>query len=62
MTTAKKKPVPYLTERQLQALDIAKALVSGFSYELLDQGDGEVAASIARRSVEIVDAVTKAAA
>lgn len=60
MTTAKKKPVPYLTERQLQALDVAKALVSGFSYELLDQGDGEVAASIARRSVEIVDAVVKA--
>jgi hypothetical protein len=61
MTTAKKKAAPYITERQRQALDIAKAMVSGISYELLDQGDGEAAASIARRSVEIVDAVVKAA-
>jgi hypothetical protein len=61
MTTAKKKPAPPLTERQKQALDMAKAFVTGISYELLDQGNGESAASIARRSVEIVDAVTKAA-
>ena len=60
MTTAKKQPVPYLTERQRQSLEIAKAMVSGFSYELLDHGDGEVAANIGRRAVEIVDAVMKA--
>lgn len=61
MTTAKKKAAPYLTERQTQALDMAKAMVAATGYEILDQGDGEVAASIARRSVEIVDAVVKAA-
>lgn len=61
MTTAKKKAAPSLTERQLQALDMAKAMVSGISYELLDEGNGEVAESIARRSVEIVDAVVQAA-
>lgn len=60
MTTAK-TPAPYLTERQHAALDIAVAIVQAAGYEILDSGDGQVAANIARRSVEIVDAVVKAA-
>lgn len=62
MTTAKKQPAPpYYTNRQQASLRIAEALVNATGYEILDQGDGEIAASIARRSVEIVDAVVKAA-
>lgn len=63
MTTAPKRPAPppYYTHRQSASLDIAKAIVQAAGYEILDHGDGEVAANIARRSVEIVDAVAKAA-
>lgn len=60
MTTAKKAPAQYYTHRQAASLEIAKAIVQSAGYEILDHGNGEVAANIARRSVEIVDAVAKA--
>lgn len=61
-TTKRPAPQPYYTHRQAASLEIAKAIVEAAGYEILDHGDGEVAANIARRSVEIVDAVVKAAA
>lgn len=61
-TRTPKQPAPYLTARQTAALDIAKAMVSATGYEILDQGDGEIASNIARRAVQIVDAVLKEAA
>jgi hypothetical protein len=58
----KQTPAPYLTARQQAALQVASAMVGATGYEILDQGDGEIAANIAKRSVEIVDAVLKVAA
>lgn len=54
MATTKDKP---LTERQKAALGIAQAMVSATGYEILDQGDGEIAANLARRAVQIADKV-----
>lgn len=51
------KPHRPLSERQKAALGIAEAMVSNIGYELLDSGDGEVAANLAKRAVQIADAV-----
>jgi hypothetical protein len=63
MAATNKTPGPaYLTARQGAALNIALAIVTSAGYEIVDSGDGEVAANIAHRSVEILDAVLKASA
>lgn len=54
MATTKDKP---LTERQRAALKIAEAMVSATGYEILDEGNGEIALSLARRATQIVDTV-----
>jgi hypothetical protein len=59
MATTKEKP---LTERQRAALDIAKAMVSATGYEILDEGNGEIARSLARRATQIADTVIVTAA
>jgi hypothetical protein len=62
-TTQKpKRPPPPLTARQTASLEIAKAMVSAAGYEILDQGNGEIAANIARRAAQVADAVIAEAA
>lgn len=58
MATRKDRP---LTERQKAALGIATAMVSATGYEILDQGDGEIASNLAKRAVEIADKVIETA-
>lgn len=55
-TPAPKTPRQELTER------VAVAMVGSIGYELLDQGDGKIAAQLAARALEIADAVLDASA
>ena len=59
MATTKEKP---LTQRQLAALEMARAMVSATGYEILDAGNGEIARSLANRATEIADTVIVVAA
>lgn len=59
MATTKEKP---LTQRQLAALDIAKAMASSAGYEILDEGNGEIARNLAQRATQIADTVIVVAA
>ncbi|WP_183025653.1 hypothetical protein [Variovorax sp. UMC13] len=54
-TTPKKDPPP--TARQELTQRIAVAMISSIGYELLDEKNGEVAAALATRAVQLADAV-----